>query len=403
MFSRLLIASLTRRRSRKVVAVLAVWIGVTLIIGLLALSLDVGDKMNREVSSFGANITIEPASAAIPVRVGGYELAPDVESTYLEEAQLAPLKSIFWANNILEVRPRLWAQTTVGARNVALLGIRFDHRPSHWKINGRWPTAPDECLIGTDLAQQLSLTAGQTVAIGPDTLRVAGTVATGGLEDNAIITSLRTAQGITGLKGKISEADVSALTTPDNTLAAKYDLDPTSLTPTEYERWFCTPYAGSVAIDIQRAVPGSVARVVRRVSESQGVVLTRIEGLVGLLGVLAALACALSVMGVLASAVLERRTEVALLQAIGAHGADVLRLFAAEAGILGFVGGTLGGLTGMLLGRWLVAAVFASHAEPHAVLMLIAPFIGLLTALAASALPVLQIVRQDTAQVLHGS
>lgn len=402
MFVRLLITSLTRRRSRKMVAVLAVWIGVTLIVGLLALSLDVGDKMNRELSSLGANIKIEAATAAVPVRVGGNELTHAVGSMYLEEARLAQLKTIFWANNILEVRPLLWTQTTVGASDVTLLGVRFDQRPPHWKVDGAWPTASDECLIGASVARQLGLAVGETLAIGPDTLRVAGTVTTGGAEDGAIIASLATVQAITGLNGKISEADVSALTTPDNTLAAKYHLDPTSLTPTEYERWSCTPYPGPVAADIQRAIPGSVARVVRRVSESQGVVLTRIEGLVGLLGALAAIACALSVMGVLTSAVLERRTEVALLQAIGAHGTDVLRLFATEAGILGLVGGTLGGISGIQLGRWLVAVVFASHSEPHAVLMMIAPFIGLLTALAASALPVLQIGRQDTAQVLHG-
>ena len=63
MFLRILIESLTRRMSRKALSVLAVWIGLTLVLGLLALSLDVGDKINVELRSFGANIS-DPAPRA---------------------------------------------------------------------------------------------------------------------------------------------------------------------------------------------------------------------------------------------------------------------------------------------------------------------------------------------------
>jgi putative ABC transport system permease protein len=266
-------------------------------------------------------------------------------------------------------------------------------RPAYWKLTGAWPTAPDECLLGA------------TVKALPANvpLRVTGTVTTGGTEDGAIIAALPTVQKLADLPGQISEADISALITPENKLADKYHLDPKSLTPAEYERWACTPYPGTVAADIQDAVPGSVARVVRRVSESQGVVLTRIGGLLTLLDLLAAVACTLSVMGVLTSAVLERRTEVALLRAIGAQQGNVLHLFVSEAGLLGFIGGAMAGVTGLLLGRWLLHAVFGSQAETHVVLLLLAPLLGLLVAVVASALPILHTLRQETAQVLHGN
>lgn len=389
MLLRLLLESLARRRSRKVLAVLAVWIGVSLVVGLLTLGLDVGDKMNRELRAFGANIRLEPAGAAIPVRVGGHELAPAVGAAYLDETALAALTSIFWANNLLEVAPRLW----VSIGGVPVLGMDLAHRPPHWSISGAWPAAPDECLLGAD---RKALPPGMP-------LRVTGVVATGGAEDGAVIASLSTVQTLAGLEGKISEADISALTTPENALAEKYRVQPASLTPAESERWSCTPYPGSVAAQIQEAIPGSVARVVRRVSESQGVVLTRLEGVLVLLGLLSVIACSLSVMGVLTSAVLERRTEVALLRALGAHGGDVLRLFMAEAGALGLLGGLLAGASGTLLGGWLVQAVFGGPAEPHRALLLVAPLLGALTALVASALPIAHTLRQEMAQVLHGN
>ncbi len=403
MFSRLLIESLRRRGSRKLLAAVSVWIGVTLVVALLALSLDVGDKMNRELRSFGANIKLEPASAAIPVRVGGHELASAVQPAFLQETQLVVLKSIFWANNILDVSPRLWTKTKVQGRDCPLLGVQLEKRPAHWQLTGEWPSNANECLVGADLARELHLAGGQSVRVGNFTFRIGSVVATDGQEDAALIAPLATAQRIAGLEGKISEAEISALTTPENKLAEKYRLDPKALTSAEYERWFCTPYPGSVAADIQKAVPGSAARVVRRVSESQGVVLTRIQGLVLLLGLLALLACTLSTMGVLTSAVLERRTEVALMRAIGAHGENILRLFLTEASLLGLAGGTVAAATGSWLGAWLVHAVFGSQAETHAALWLLSPMLGLLTALAGSALPVAHTLNQNTAEVLHGN
>lgn len=419
MFVRLLIKSLIRRRSRKVLAVLAVWIGISLVIGLLALSLDVGDKMNRELRSFGANIKLTPATTAISVRVGGHELAAAVKPDYLEEAQLDKLRGIFWSNNLLGTVPRLWVKGRVANKKISLLGVRFEQHGEawvrnsapefydHWQVSGNWPGAANECLIGLDVARELRISPGATLEIAVADhsllLRVVGVASTGEAEDAAIMVPLPTLQKLANLPGKISEADISALTTPENRLAEKFRLDPKSLTPTEYERWFCTPYPGSVAADIQKAVPGAVARVVRRVSESQGAVLLRIEGLVGLLGLLVAVACTLSVMGVLTSAVLERRTEVALLQSIGAHGENVLRLFLTEAAVLGLAGGTLAAGTGSALGRWLVQSIFGSSADPHYALLIFAPLLGLLTALAASALPTLHTLHQNTAEVLHGN
>jgi putative ABC transport system permease protein len=158
-----------------------------------------------------------------------------------------------------------------------------------------------------------------------------------------------------------------------------------------------------VAEEIQSAIPGSVARVVRRVSETQGMVLTRIKGLVFLLAILTLVVCCLSVTGVITSAILERRPEVALMQALGAHRWDTLLLFLSETSILGLAGGTLAAVTGSLLGQCLVKAVFGSESDIHFALILVSPFLGLLTAWAGSVWPVWSTLNQDTAMVLHGN
>ena len=99
MFFRLLANSLARRMSRKLLAAFAVWVGITLILAFLAVSIDVGDKMNRELQAFGSNIRLEPVAASVPVRVGGHDVASTAPPVYLEERDLVTLKRT--KNNIL--------------------------------------------------------------------------------------------------------------------------------------------------------------------------------------------------------------------------------------------------------------------------------------------------------------
>lgn len=402
MFSRLVLLSLGRRKRRKLAALGAVWIGITLLMGFLALALDAGDKMNRELSSFGANIKVEPIGAAAWGTAAPGEL--------MEEADLSNLDRIFWRNNILAVVPRLWTSGRAVDREVRLLGIRSQGEPpyEHWNVRGRWLAGSGECVAGERAAEDLDLAIGMRLSIegtaGERSLVVTGVLsALGGAEDGAIVLALETAQALGGLSGKVSEVDVFALTTPENRLAEKYRKDPRSLTPEEYERWACTPYPGSVAAQVQAAIPGSSARVVRRVSETQGAVLTRVEGLLHLLAVLGGAACSLAVLGVLSSSVLARRPEAALHSALGAHRLHVLALFLAEAALLGALGGLLGGATGLLLGGELVLAVFGEPMGPHRSVLFLGPLLGAALGALGSLIPALRASRTDVARLLHGA
>jgi len=404
-------------------AVAVIWIGLTTIMAMLALSIDVHDKMNLELRSFGSNIKLVPVAESISVSIGGHDVSPSADLSSLEEADMAKLKTIFWRNNVLGISPRLWVRGQVGNNGVSLLGVWIDHeivvdggepfitgaRQVHrWQVEGSWPAPAGEaqCMIGRDLARKLDLAIGDSVAVkagGSAEFMVAGILATGQREDGAIIAQLRNIQDLAGLQGKVSHAEVSALTTPEDKLARKYQKDPKLLTAAEYERWFCTPFPGSVAVQIQEAVPGSVARVVRRISESQGATLNRIEGLMCMLAIATMVSCCLSVAGVLASAVLERRQEVALMQALGAHRGEVLLLFLCESAVLGIVGGALAAATGTLLGRWLVSAIFGGEASAHVALLVLSPFLGLVVGWLGSVWPVWHTLKQDTARLLHGS
>ncbi len=417
MMGRLLLRSLARRAPQKALATAVVWAGLTLIVALVVLGLEVGDRLNLEMASFGANIRIEPLETAAAPSLPG--VAPQA---YLETAQLARLKRSFWASNILGISPRLETAARAQDRELRLVGLWFDHAlptPTgepfvtgarqvyrHWQLEGAWPASEDEVLLGRKVAARLALQPGDALVLDVAGARhrvgVSGIVTTGEVEDEAVLASLESVQRWTGLAGKFSSADVTALVTPENVLAEKYRRAPESLTPEEFEQWLCTPYPGSVAADIEKALPGASARVVRRVTETQGALLERLEPLMLALALLAGTASVVSTAAVLERTVRERRTEMALLRAMGARRAQVLRLALLEAGLLGGAGGLLAAATGVPLGGWLVQRVFGSPAEPHWILLAIAPLLGGALATLATWSAVLRALRAEPAPLLAG-
>jgi len=71
----------------------------------------------------------------------------------------------------------------------------------------------------------------------------------------------------------------------------------------------------------------------------------------GIFGSLALTVAALGIVNTLAMAILERRREIGIMKAIGASDGDVKKLFFAEAGVMGFVGGIVGVALGWSVGR----------------------------------------------------
>jgi putative ABC transport system permease protein len=70
----------------------------------------------------------------------------------------------------------------------------------------------------------------------------------------------------------------------------------------------------------------------------------------GIFGSLALAVASIGIVNTLVMAILERRREIGIMKAIGASDADVKRLFFAEAGAMGILGGVLGVILGWLIG-----------------------------------------------------
>jgi putative ABC transport system permease protein len=84
--------------------------------------------------------------------------------------------------------------------------------------------------------------------------------------------------------------------------------------------------------------------------------------LLGIFGSLALVVASLGIINTLVMAILERRREIGVLKALGAADRDIRKLFFAEAGAMGLLGGILGVAFGWLIGR---ALTFGTNVYLH--------------------------------------
>jgi putative ABC transport system permease protein len=230
-------------------------------------------------------------------------------------------------------------------------------------------------------------------------LKVTGILTSGDAEDNAVIVPLAVAQELAGKPGQYRKLYVSALTKPEDAFARR---DPKTMKPDEFERWSCSPYVSSIAYSIRQIMPGADVRVIRRVAEGEGQILTRVRMLLWLVTGAAMLAAALAVGASSAASVIERRTEIGLMKALGAGSGTVGFLLAAEQLLLAFVGGGLGYAIGIVLARLLGERIFGAAPEPSLIVFLVVIALAAGVTILGSAFPLRRASRYEPAPILRG-
>ncbi len=400
----------------------------------LSVALDVGDRLAHEFRSLGANLLVTPQADTLPLEIGGVDYRPVSEGAYLPEADLGKLKTIFWRNNIVGFAPILEVPImasreslplTLAYRvtpNATLLGTWSRHELAipdggrlitgvektnpWWQVEGRWfGDGAEECVVGREFARKNDLKVGGNLFLYKEwanerhVLRIAGLLSTGGPEDDAIVAPLAFVQQLAGKPGVYRRLYISALTKPEDDFGRR---DPAKMSPQEYDRWYCSPYISSIALQIQQALPGAEARVIRRVAEGEGRILTRVSALMWLVTLAALVAAALAVGATSATTVLERRTEIGLMKALGAAKGMVGAFFLAEQFFLAVIGGGTGYAAGILLARLVGERVFGVAPEQRLILLPVILALAAVVALVGSLVPLRRAAGLEPAPVLRG-
>jgi putative ABC transport system permease protein len=419
MFVRLVYESFRRQKRRKILAGAAITLGVTVATAMIAVATDIGDKINRELRTIGANLVVTPQEDSLDVEIGGVNLKPPTDGAFLSEADLPKIKGIFWHNNIVGFAPILPVSAVLQdegkPQDVTLTGTYFSKKVSYgnedfvtgaktlypwWKVSGAWPDDNSrDVLIGERLAAKLNEKPGNTIIISGRRLRIDGILSTGGAEDNEIIAPLSLAQEILGKPGAVKRVYVSALTKPEDAFARR---DPKSLSGAIYDRWYCTPYPQAIALQLTEAMSHSHAEQIRQVAQNEGAILTRIEGLIFLITLAALFASGLAVSAAMATAIFERRAEVGLMKALGAGKFAVASVFFAEAALMALIGGAIGFGIGSALAHQIGHSIFNSQISISPVLLPVILAIAVIVTFAGSAMAIRRAVSLDPVFALRG-
>ena len=423
---RLLYRSFTRQLRRRSLIALTVALCASICVAMLGIVLDVGDKLNAELTTYGSNIVVQPKADAVVSNL--YETDRDAAPTaHLDESAIPKIKTIFWAYNIVDFAATLKGSVKVSSSggevdDLSVTGTWFNKdlslptgetttagvttMRSWWTMEGSWPADDaDQAVIGSDLAGRLGLSEGDTVTLttptGSRPLTVTGVYTSGDSDDDTLYAPLAVVQELTGHIGQVDQVEVKALTTPENDLSRKAAQNPAILSSADWETWYCTAYASSIAYQIEEAIPGAVAKQVRQVAAVEGNVLEKTQTLMILMTALSLVAAVLAVASLTTASLVERTGEFALLKAIGASSASVNRLILAETAVLGLAGTAVGALVGSGLAQLIGRIVFGSSITMRPMVYVLVVALISLVLLVATASSMRSILKIQPATALH--
>lgn len=438
MLTRMLIQSWRFGLKRKLLAIVTIFLAAGLVSALLAVSIDIGDKMARELKSYGANILVEPASSAIlPQDVNGASSLASQD--FLDEKELANVKDIFWRNNIVGFAPLLNAEVQAqkidqnAVQTVQILGTFFDHQIAipdeedyhtgqkiispYWKVQGEWVDDRKDdftdlipALIGEQLSKTTQWQQGDQIQLNYQEaefthqlrIEIKGILATGGQEEKQLVLPLSAVQDLLGLQGKVQAIKVSALTVPENALSRKARANVDGLDAEEYDRWYCTAYVSSISHQLEEAISGAIVRPIWQVAASEGVVIEKIQLLLAVVTIAALIAAAMGIASLMTTTIIERSKEIGLMKALGAYQWQIILLFYCEAIISGLLGGISGCIAGWGLAKFIGTTLFGAPLDFAWIVVPCVLVLSILIALIGTWFPAHRIARLYPVEVLYG-
>ena len=361
--------ALRLRMQRVSVVFAALTVGAAIVTALSAVYFDINAKMSEELRTFGANFYIGPGH--------GKNMA---------QRELQPILDDAPSGLINAASPVLYGMARTELEKVVVMGVWFESMPKlapYWQVTGDWVWVNFDdrnAMVGVKLALRLNLKPGDTVTLinddGKKSLRVKGLVEAGDATDNMLIMNIDLAQTLLDKHDELNHA----------LLSVNNDLG----------------QVDQYASKLQQQYPQLDIRPIRKVSASEGQVLDKIKGLMGLVSIVILALSSLCVNTTLMAIVGERAKEFALQKALGATHGDIIRQMLAETGLIALAAVVCGWVLGYLLAQLLGMTVFNASIALRLPVLPITLVLSLLVAAAAAIVPVRRAVSVEPAKVLKG-
>ena len=379
MFWRIIRRLLTANYGRLFVILLALGAGAAVTSALLNLQIDAKKRLTSEFRALGANVIVAPQTSSTGDSSGS-TLDESLLSQLPSEYEARPVPAVAFLYVIGEVAKTGTTQfepaVISGTQGHSLAQIRPGRRTQYF---ASLENDPDACEVGAKAAAQFKVQAGDVLQLRDqgreEVCKIFAVVATGGAEDTQVFTTLKTAQTLADLPGRISLVQLSVTGTPAS--------------------------VESFITSLGKQLPQADAHGIKQFTEAEGHIYDRISGILSATVLLVLLLTSLCVMAGMSNVAVERKNDVGLMKAIGGSVNRVVHLFLAEAILLGVAGGIVGSALGLLVSIWLGKAVFGVAAEPRLIVYPISVVLTVITSI-ASAFPLRRLASVRPASVFRG-
>jgi len=374
MFLRMITASLMRRKSRMIIALLAIAIGAAILSGLVTIYYDVPRQMGAEFRNYGANMVLTPTDRRFT------------------QSDLKKATDVIRSNELVGATPFRYETVRMHEQPILAAGTIMDDvkkTSPYWLVDGNWPKQSGELLLGKNISDSLELKVGDSVTVSftPENVakdqqdntldfKVTGILNTGGREEDYVYMSMEDLETLAGAKGNIDLAEVSISTSGEG--LNKY------------------------VAEINKKVDTVSASLVKRVTASETTVLSKLQALVFLVTAIVLALTMICVATTMTAVVTERRKEIGLRKAIGASDSSIIKEFMGEGILLGGLGGVVGSVIGFAFAQTVSVNVFGSSISFRPLLVPITIIVSIAVTGIACLIPIRTTTKIDPALVLKG-
>ena len=372
MFWRLIFRALRLRLQRVFIIFTALTVGASIVTAMAAVYFDINTKMSQELRTFGANFYIGSADGGM-----------------MNQAELNAILQKLPDGFITAASPYLYGVARSDLEKIVLMGVNFDAMrilAPYWQITGSAINVNFDdrnAMIGKTLAERLHVKVGDSLqlsknAVEKHSFNIKGIVEAGDATDNMLIVNVEFAQNWLDKEGVVN----NALLNVQNEQGANT--------------------VDQFAEKIMQQYPDLTARPIRKVSASEGQILEKIKGLMGLISLVILVLATLCVNTTLIAIVGERSKEFALQKSLGAKKFDIIRQISTEILIIAFCAIIIGLGLGYLLAQVLGITVFKSYIDMRLPVLPITIVLSLLVAFVAVIIPTRRALSINVANVLKG-
>ena len=372
MFWRLIFRALRLRLQRVFIIFTALTVGASIVTAMAAVYFDINTKISQELRTFGANFYIGSADGGM-----------------MNQAELNAILQKSPDGFITAASPYLYGVARSDLEKIVLMGVNFDAMrilAPYWQVTGSEINVNFDdrnAMIGKTLAERLHVKVGDSLqlsknAVEKHSFNIKGIVEAGDATDNMLIVNVEFAQNWLDKEGVVN----NALLNVQNEQGANT--------------------VDQFAEKIMQQYPDLTARPIRKVSASEGQILEKIKGLMGLISLVILVLATLCVNTTLIAIVGERSKEFALQKSLGAKKFDIIRQISTEILIIAFCAIIIGLGLGYLLAQVLGITVFKSYIDMRLPVLPITVVLSLLVAFVAVIIPTRRALSINVANVLKG-